>query len=207
MKKKVLISGGQGDIAKSIKELLIQNDYDVKAPSRLEMDVTDWKQIEDVISQYRPDILINNAGYVVPGSIRNADPERARKHIEINLGGVFYCAEIGLKYNPDLCIINIASAAAVEVHGTWSEYCASKAAVVMATKCWAEDNIYAVAVSPGRTRTKMRKSLYPLEDQNTLLEPDDFAQIVLRAAEKKYEPGSHIIVKKQNVKQLLEESL
>lgn len=51
----------------------------------------------------------------------------------------------------------------------------------MATKCWADDGLYAVAISPARTKTKMRKSLYPGEDQTTLLEPADFAKVISKA--------------------------
>jgi len=199
----VLITGGSGDIAQAIRRQLETEGYEVYAPSRHEMDVTDWESIDKVMRQFVPDILVNNAGYVVSRSIREADLAETKKHIDINLNGTFYCTAIGLKYNADLQIINVASAAAVTTHATWSEYCASKAAVVMATKCWAEDGLYAVAISPGRTRTKMRKSLYPDEDQSTLLEPEDFAKVILKAVRKDYEPGSHIIVRKQNVHELL----
>ena len=203
MNKKVLITGGHGGIAQAIKSLLEKEDYDVYAPSRSEMDVTDWESIEKVIASYKPDILINNAGYVVPNSIKHGDLANTKKHFDINLGGTFYCTEIGLKYNPSLDIINVGSAAAIETHATWSEYCATKAAVVMATKCWAEDGLYAVVISPGRTRTKMRKSLYPEEDQTTLLEPSDFAKVIFKAVKKEYETGAHIVVRKQNVNELL----
>lgn len=201
--KKILITGGNGDIAKAIKKELIKQGYDVLAPSRQEMDVTDWEKIELVIGNYRPDILINNAGYIVPETIKNADLQNTKKHIDINLAGVFYCTEIALKYNPKLDIINIGSAAAIETHATWSEYCATKAAVVMATKCWAEDGLYAVVVSPGRTDTKMRKSLYPNEEKNTLLNPIDFAKIIVKAVKKEYCTGTHLVVRKQNVEKLL----
>jgi len=200
---KVLISGGSGGIAQAIKMLLEQAGYDVYAPTRQEMDVTSRESMEYAISSYKPDILINNAGYVVPKSIKEADLNNTKKHIDINLGGTFYCTELALKYNPKLQIINIGSAAAVESHATWSEYCATKAAVVMATKCWSEDGLYAVVISPGRTKTKMRKSLYPDEDQETLLDPNDFAKIVMKAIRKEYPSGSHIIVRKQNVEMLL----
>ena len=205
MDKKVLITGGNGGIAQAIKNLLEKEGYVVLAPSRIEMDVTDWKSIESVVKSFVPDILINNAGYVVPRSVKTMDLENTKKHIDINVGGTFYCTGIALTYNPNLQIVNVGSAAAVESHATWSEYCASKAAVVMATKCWAEDGLYAVVISPGRTRTKMRKSLFPDEDQNTLLEPDDFAKVVMKAVRREYASGSHIIVRKQNVQQLLNE--
>lgn len=201
--KKVLITGGHGDIAQAIKSLLEGEGYIVFAPSRAEMDVTDWNSIEAVVSSFEPDIIVNNAGYVVPRSVKYGDLLNTKKHIDINIGGTFYCTEIGLKHNPELAIINIGSAAAIETHATWSEYCATKAAVVMATKCWAEDGLYAVVISPGRTRTKMRKGLYPDEDQTTLLDPADFAKVVAKAVNKEYATGSHIVVRKQNVAELL----
>jgi len=203
--KKVLITGGSGGIAQAIKALLEKDGYTVFAPTRQEMDVTSWDSINAVMKDFVPDILINNAGYVVPQSVKQMDLENTKKHFDINVGGTFYCTGIALKYNPDLEIVNICSAASIESHATWSEYCASKAAVAMATKCWAEDGLYAVAISPGRTRTKMRKFLFPDEDQNTLLEPDDFAKVVMKGVRKEYPSGSNIIVRKQNVQQLLNE--
>ena len=203
--KKVLITGGSGGIAQAIKSLLESEGYLVYAPTRHEMDVTDSSSIEKTMKEFVPDILINNAGYVVPCSIKEANLENTRKHIEINLTGTFYCSQLALKYNPNLEIINVGSAAAIESHATWSEYCATKAAVVMATRCWAEDGIYTVCISPGRTKTKMRKSLYPDEDQDTLLEPEDFAKVVYNAVLHKYPAGTNILVRKQNVKQILSE--
>lgn len=205
MNKKVLITGGSGGIAQAIKTLLEDDGYIVKAPTRQEMDVTNWDSIESLIKEFIPDILINNAGYVVPNSVKTMDLENTKRHFDINVGGTFYCTGIALKYNPNLQVVNIGSAAAVESHATWSEYCASKAAVVMATKCWAEDGLYAVAISPGRTRTKMRKFLFPDEDQSTLLEPDDFAKVVMKGVRKEYPSGANILVRKQNVQQLLNE--
>ncbi len=205
MDKKVLITGGGGDIAQAIKTMLEEEGYQVLTPSRQEMDVTNWESIENIMKEYKPDILINNAVYVVPKSVREADLENSKKHIDINIGGTFYCTELGLKYNPNLQIVNVGSAAAIETHATWSEYCATKAAVVMATKCWAEDGLYAVVISPGRTRTKMRKSLYPDEDQSTLLEPIDFAKVIMKAVHQDYKPGTHVVVRKQNVQKLLAE--
>ena len=205
MCKKVLITGGNGGIAQAIKKLLESEGYIVFAASRTDLDVTNWESIESTMKEYIPDILINNAGYVVPQSVKQMDLNNTKRHFDINIGGTFYCTGLALKYNPNLQIINVGSAAAIESHATWSEYCASKAAVVMATRCWAEDGLYAVAISPGRTKTKMRKFLFPDEDQSTLLDPIDFAKIVMKAVRREYPSGTNIIVRKQNVQQLLNE--
>lgn len=203
MNKKVLITGGNGGIAIAIKQQLEEAGYTVCAPGRLEMDVTSIESIEKAVSSFVPDILINAAGYVVPQSVRNADLASTQKHIDINLTGTFLCTQIALKHNPNLDIVNVGSAAAIETHATWSEYCATKAAVVMATQCWAEDGLYSVVISPGRTRTKMRKALFPDEEQSTLLDPADFAKVIMKAVRHEYATGTHIIVRKQNVQQLL----
>lgn len=201
--KKVLITGGDGGIATAIGELLTKEGYKVFSPTINDMDVTNWESIDNYMKKVVPDILINNAGYVVPNSIKNGDLKSTKLHIDVDLAGVFYCSIIALKYNQNLDIINIGSAAAIETHATWSEYCATKAGVVMATKCWAEDGIYAVCISPARTKTPMRKSLFPDEDQNTLLEPIDFAKVVMKAVHHEYAPGFHVVVRKQNVQDIL----
>ena len=108
-----------------------------------------------------------------------------------------------MRKNNDAKIINVGSSAATKVHGTWSSYCASKAGVVMATKCWAEDGYDVICISPGRTHTKMRKGLFPDEDTETLLKPEDFAKVIRRAVEGKYDSGAHLNVTKDNVKELL----
>ena len=202
--KKILITGGHGDIARAIlNKLKIDQNYEIKTPGKDELNVTSWDSIENYIKNFVPDILINNAGYVIPQSIRNCNLDKIKRELDINLGGVFYCTAIALKYNQNLDIINIGSSAATKVHGTWSGYCATKAAVVMATQCWAEDELYAVCISPGRTATKMRRGLYPDEDQDTLMKPEDFAEVVIKAVRHEYKSGSHINVNKQNVKELI----
>lgn len=99
--KKVLITGRSGDIAQAIKRQLETERYEVYAPSKLELDVTDWNSIENAVAGFIPDVLINNAGYVVPKSIKEADLRNTKKHIDINLSGTFYCTEVALKYNPN----------------------------------------------------------------------------------------------------------
>lgn len=202
--KKVLITGGEGDIAKAIAHLLEEKkEYIIKTPGKSEMDVTSIEAVRSLTEQFVPDILINNAGYVVPQSIKNCDISKEKKSIEINLFGVFNCSAAVLEKNPDALIINIGSSAATKVHGTWSSYCATKAGVVMATECWADDGVHVICLSPGRTETKMRKSLFPEEDANTLLRAEDFAKIVMKAIEGCYPNGSHINVTKDNVAELI----
>ncbi len=204
--KKVLITGGNGDIAQAIaRTLRAAGTYDIQMPGRTEMDVTDVDAVERYVSQWVPDILINNAGYVLPQSIGDCDMATIRRTLDVNLFGTFNCTAAVLKHNPQAQIVNIGSSAATKLHGTWSAYCAAKAAVVMATQCWAEDGKNCICISPGRTATKMRRGLYPDEDQNTLMKAEDFAQIVAYAVQGRYPNGAHINVNVSNVQSLIAE--
>lgn len=198
----IVITGGKGDIAQSIKKELEQ-EYTILTPGKEELDVTDIEMVEAYFAGHKADILINNAGYVVPYSIADCNIASEKRAIDINLFGTFNCTAAVLKRNTNAKIINIGSSAATKVHGTWSSYCAAKAGVVMATMCWADDGYDVVCISPGRAATKMRKGLFPDEDQGTLLKAEDFAKIIRKAVSGAYTKGSHINVTKQNVGDLL----
>lgn len=204
MSKLAVITGGKGDIAQAIKKR-IESEYTVYTPGKEELDVTDIASVDSYFRGKNVDLLVNNAGYVVPMSIAGCDIESEKKAIEINLFGVFNCTRSVLSGNRYAKIINIGSSAATKVHGTWSSYCASKAGVVMATMCWAADGVDVVCVSPGRTATKMRRGLYPDEDPGTLLKPDDFAAVVYKAIHGCYERGRNIDVNISNVEELLDD--
>jgi NAD(P)-dependent dehydrogenase (short-subunit alcohol dehydrogenase family) len=201
--RRVLITGGNGDIAKAIIDNLSESgDFEIFAPNKNEFDVTDIKSVNDYIKEIRPDILINNAGYIKPSVISNNNNLIEKKTLDINLFGVFNCTGALLEINKDAIIINIGSSAGTKARGEWSSYCAAKAGVIMATKCWAQEDVKTVCISPGRTATKMRKGLFPDEDQNTLLTSEQFAIIVKKAIDGKYEYGSNIDVNIQNIKEL-----
>ena len=53
----------------------------------------------------------------------------------------------------------------------------------------------------------MRKALFPDEDQNTLLDPTDFAKVVMKAVCKDYPTGTHIIVRKNNFQDILNNNM
>lgn len=201
--KKVLITGGNGAIAVAIKELLIEKgEFVVYNPGHTELDVTNHDQVVKVITEYNPDILINNAGYVVPFGIAENQFESEKRAIDINLLGTFWCTAVATQNNPDVLVINIGSSAGTKVHANWSSYCAAKAGVIMASKCWAAEGIKVKCISPGRTQSKMRKHLFPNESQDTLLKAKDFATIVVKAINGAYEYGENVNVNLQNIKEL-----
>jgi NAD(P)-dependent dehydrogenase (short-subunit alcohol dehydrogenase family) len=115
------------------------------------------------------DILMNNAGIVQWGEAEEASEADWRKVIDVNLNGLFFCAQtvgrhmIGRKQGK---IINIASMSGHIVNRPQCQasYNASKAAVVHLTKSlaaeWARHNVRVNSISPGYMGTAMAKPFF-----------------------------------------------
>ena len=61
--KTFLITGSAGQLGKEFKEILPKRDLQFVAPPEAECDITNFVQIKEVISQTKPDIIINCAAY------------------------------------------------------------------------------------------------------------------------------------------------
>ena len=135
-------------------------------------DVADWPSVEAAVSRATDrfgglDILVNNAGVIEPvARLEDADPAGWRSVIDINLCGVFHGIRAAIpvmKQRGGGTIINISSGAATSPLEGWSHYCASKAAVLMLTRCVhkeeAGNGIRCVGLSPGTVATTMQKEI------------------------------------------------
>lgn len=94
--KKLLISGGNGNYA---KEIIKQNtEYEVYAPTRSEMDITDLDAVKEVVKTFQPDIFLHPAALTRPMVIHTENPELS---INSNIIGtsniVLACIESGIK--------------------------------------------------------------------------------------------------------------
>jgi len=197
----VLITGGSGGIATAIKKLLKEKtNYSIKSPGKDELDVTSYNKVSDYLRKAKVDILVNNAGYIEPGKVVQSDVGQWELHFKVNMLGTYYCTKEVLKNNPKALIVNIASTSGLSGRPNWSAYCASKAAVISFTQSLAEEGINAYSVSPGRTKTPMRKKLFPNEDTKTLMKTEEVASVVIGLIlENKYNPGDNIIVRKNDI--------
>jgi dTDP-4-dehydrorhamnose reductase/dTDP-4-dehydrorhamnose 3,5-epimerase len=62
--KKFLVTGINGQLGHDIvKELHDRGEYDVYAPTREEMDITDSDQVKAVVTKYKPDVIIHCAAW------------------------------------------------------------------------------------------------------------------------------------------------
>jgi len=197
---KILITGGQGDIAQGVKEaILIQGldkGYDeIVAYGRDKLDVTNEVDVSTVISQEKPDVIVHTAGYIVPNSIEHTDIIDFIKHFHVNTFGFLNCAKYGIKHGCKI-FINIGSTSSFEGRAEWGAYCSSKAATMSITETLAREGHTVYNIHPARTRTKMRDKLFPDESKTGLMNPERVGEFVVKCINGKFKNGSHIIVKK-----------
>ena len=72
---KLLITGGPGKIAQALLRNARRKNFDVMAPSRADLDITDSGQLFAAVKHYRPDVIINTAAYT---AVDKAETEKDR---------------------------------------------------------------------------------------------------------------------------------
>lgn len=106
------------------------------------------------------DVVINNAGYGIGGSIEELTDEEARESFDINVFGTLNVIRAAMPYlraQQSGHIINISSIAGIAPATGWALYAATKFAVIGLSQVLAEDvksmGIKVTVVAPGAFRT------------------------------------------------------
>ena len=171
------------------------------------------KMIDNTIHNYgRIDILFNNAGINIVGTILETTLEEYDKIMNINLRGVFLCSKYAV---PEMIkggggvIINTSSIGGIVGFKRNAVYNASKGGVLLLTKAMAldhaKDKIRVNAICPGLINTPLaerwlEKQENPEEAKKVLIgrigEPEDVAQAALYLAseESSFVTGSALVV-------------
>ena len=114
------------------------------------------------------DLWVNNAGVLDPiAPIRELGVAEFRRHIDINLTGVFLGTRAYARHRRQVggggVLINISSGAAWHGYAGWGAYCAGKAGVERLTDCIALEEaasgLRAHAVAPGIVDTDMQEMI------------------------------------------------
>jgi 3-oxoacyl-[acyl-carrier protein] reductase len=119
--------------------------------------------VQKVLGQFgKIDILVNNAGITRDGMLHKLAVEDFQKVVDVNLTGVFNCAQAvvpALVQQGSGKIINTSSVSGVYGNVGQTNYAATKAGVVGMTKTWAKElgrkGINVNAVAPGFIETGM----------------------------------------------------
>lgn len=119
--------------------------------------------VQNVLSQFgKIDILVNNAGITRDGMLHKLAAEDFQKVVDVNLTGVFNCAQAvvpAMVQQGSGKIINTSSVSGVYGNVGQTNYAATKAGVVGMTKTWAKElgrkGINVNAVAPGFIETGM----------------------------------------------------
>lgn len=115
------------------------------------------------------DFLMNNAGIVQHLEAEKVAPEDWRRVLDVNLTGVFLCAQAVGRHMIERrsgCIINIASMSGLIANTPQCQasYNASKAGVIHLTKSlaaeWAAYNVRVNAIAPGYMNTEMARPFF-----------------------------------------------
>jgi len=130
-------------------------------------DVTDVDQLETLVAAAREfggvDVMVNNAGIIVSGSIREVDPETFDRIHAVNVRGTFFGTQAAandmLDRDDPGVVLNTASISSDLAQYDQVQYDASKGAIRMITRGsaleLAEHDIRVNAVAPGQIATEM----------------------------------------------------
>ncbi|PWV46934.1 SDR family NAD(P)-dependent oxidoreductase [Chitinophaga sp. S165] len=164
---KQLLATGQLVAATSRKEadliraVGIQSEQFLPLQTDLTDDASVWAAIDKTIATFdRVDVVVNNAGYGIGGSIEELNDEETRESFDVNVFGtlnVIRNAMPHLRAQRSGHIINISSIAGIAPGTGWSVYGAAKHAVIGLSEVLAEDvkefGIKVTVVAPGAFRT------------------------------------------------------
>jgi short-subunit dehydrogenase len=187
-KKVVVITGGSKGIGRSAAALFYEKGYTVYALSRracdLEgvnsviCDITDTARLKEAVdgifkAEKRIDVLVNNAGGGISGSVEKTEPADARKLFELNFFAHFEAVKYTVPYMRSRLsgkIINVGSVAGALHVPFQAFYSASKAAMEALSNCLrgelAPFNIKVTTIMPGDTRTGFTETREKKFDKN-----------------------------------------
>lgn len=168
MSGQVVITGGEGGLARAIHSAFLAGGHQVLAPGRTELDVTDEAAVKDYFRAHSPDLLVCNAGITRDAPLAKLRESDWDEVLAVNLRGAANCASAALKgmiRERSGHIVFISSYSAIHPPTGQAAYAAAKAGLIGLGKSLAKEvgpaGIRVNIILPGFLETKMTGSLSP----------------------------------------------
>ncbi|MFC4991964.1 SDR family NAD(P)-dependent oxidoreductase [Rubritalea tangerina] len=171
MKKRVLITGGRGGLARACGQVFSDAGWEVLAPGRESLDVRDSDSVTRYFEQAGDiDLLVCAAGVTADGLILKLDETSWDKVMETNLRGAYLCAKAASKRmlkRRSGQVLFVSSFSAYQPHLGQSNYAAAKAGLEGLAKSlareWGGRGLRCNVVVPGLMETGMTEGLSPTD--------------------------------------------
>ena len=195
--KTAIVTGGSEGIGRAIAEEFLDQGASVVIANRsadtgqqaadelgcsfIQCDVSDYDAVVDLVDQTVDehgglDIMVNNAGIGMTGTVETTGIDDWQQLLEVNLNGVIYGTRAAMPYLKESsgCVLNVASVFGLVGGPQTAAYATAKGAVVNFTRTtavdYAEAGVRVNSICPGFVRTAMTESE---------LEKDSFYEFVL----------------------------
>lgn len=178
--KKALITGGAMGIGAAIANRFISEGahviiFDLEKPAYdcefHKVDVSNEKDIIAAIEKIENlDIVVNNAGIYFHSLVEDTDEKDLSRMLDINIKGPYLISKhaIPLLKKSKGNFVNMSSALGVVPEPESPAYCATKAAIIMLTKCmaqqYASEGIRVNAVLPGPIDTPLLRASFDTDE-------------------------------------------
>ncbi|HET8893842.1 MAG TPA: SDR family NAD(P)-dependent oxidoreductase [Gaiellaceae bacterium] len=213
--KRVVVTGGTSGIGEATCRRFREEGAHVTsiaidaAEGNITCDVADAAQVERAFEQIGDvDVLVANAGISIRAPFLEIREQDWRRVLDVNLTGVFLCAQQAARRMDEGVILMTASTNGLLGHPYYADYNASKAGVILLAKTMARElapKIRVNAVCPGYVLTPMQRAEYTeemLADVNASIplgrhaEPEEIAALFafLASDDARYITGATISI-------------
>ncbi|NJM38386.1 MAG: SDR family NAD(P)-dependent oxidoreductase [Akkermansiaceae bacterium] len=175
--KRIVITGGHGGLARALVMEFTANDWQVDAPGRDELDVSNYSSIEDYFNDRSVDLLICAAGLTLDAPLVRITEDAWDEVLAVNYQGAAACSSAAL---PEMIrqgyghIVFISSYSAIHPPTGQVAYATAKAALIGLTQSMAQqygrNNIRVNAILPGFLETPMTEKVSPKRKVEILAE-------------------------------------
>jgi meso-butanediol dehydrogenase / (S,S)-butanediol dehydrogenase / diacetyl reductase len=165
--KRVVVTGGSSGIGEATVRRFRDEGSDVVSialDGEIACDVADAEQVEAAFDRVGDlDVLVANAGISIRKPFLEIAEEDWRRVLDVNLTGVFHCAQQAARRMDEGVILMTASTNGLFGHENYADYNASKAGVILLARTMARElapRIRVNAVCPGYVLTPMQRAEY-----------------------------------------------